>query len=154
MLDTRGRARTLTDFRGSVAVVYFGFLSCPDLCPMTMSRLALALKHLGTPPVPVRVLFITLDPQRDPPAALDAYTRAFGPQFSALTGSPAMIDAAAAAFFVEHARVGAGDSATIDHSTGIFVLDRQARLRLVGSADASADDLAHDLGLLARPGSR
>ncbi|HEY8051415.1 MAG TPA: SCO family protein [Steroidobacteraceae bacterium] len=148
--DTQGHARTLADFRGSVTVVYFGFLSCPDLCPMTMSRLALALKHIGTQPVPIRVLFITLDPERDSPASLDAYTHAFGPQFSALTGSTAMIDAAAAAFFVEHARVGEGSSATIDHSTGIFVLDPKGRLRVVGAADSTAEDLAHDLKLLAQ----
>jgi protein SCO1/2 len=150
LLDTQGQARTLADFRGAVTVIYFGFLSCPDLCPMTMSRLALALKRLGTQPLPVRVVFITLDPERDSPAALDAYTHAFGPQFSALTGSTAMINDAAAAFFVEHARVGEGSSATIDHSTGIFVLDPKGRLRVVGSTDSTAEDLAHDFRLLAR----
>ncbi len=153
LLDTQGRPRTLADFRGSVVVVYFGFLSCPDLCPMTMSRLSQALKRLGAKQTGVRVLFITLDPQRDTPQALDAYTHAFGAQFSALTGSTTMIDTAAAAFFVEHARVGEGDNAIIDHSTGIFVLDPTGRLRVVGSMDSSIDDLAHDLELLA-PGHR
>ena len=149
LLDTQGRARALADFRGSVVVVYFGFLSCPDLCPTTMSRLSLAVKRLGARHSQVRVVFITLDPERDSASSLDAYTRAFGPEFSALTGSTAMINDAAAAFFVEHARVGEGSSATLDHSTGIFVLDRAGRLRVVGSADSTVDDLAHDLKLLA-----
>jgi protein SCO1 len=150
LLDTHGRTRTLADFRGSVVVVYFGFLSCPDLCPTTMARLSQALKHLGAQQSEVQVLFITLDPERDSASALDAYTHAFGAQFAALTGSVAMINEAAAAFFVEHARVGEGSSASIDHSTGIFVLDPQGQLRVVGSTDSSVDDLAHDLGLLAR----
>jgi protein SCO1 len=149
LLDTQGQARTLADFRGSVVVVYFGFLSCPDLCPTTMSKLSLALKRLGAQQLHIKVVFITLDPERDSASALDAYTHAFGAQFTALTGSTAMINEAAAAFFVEHARVGEGSSATIDHSTGIFVLDPTGRLRLVGSTDSTVDDLAHDLGLLA-----
>ena len=141
--------RTLASFAGSVVVVYFGFLSCPDLCPATLLKLSHAMRQLGPTRRPVIVLFITLDPTHDKPAALKAYVRAFDPRIVALTGSTAAINEAAAAFFVQHSRVNVGGRDTIDHSTGVFLLDAQGRLQAVGSTESSIDDFVHDLRLLA-----
>ena len=144
-----GRQHTLASYAGSVVVVYFGFLSCPDLCPATLLKLSRALKDLGATPRAVRVLFVTLDPAHDSPKALQAYVQAFDPRIVALTGSVSQVNDAAAAFFVEHARVMAGGHETIDHSTGVFLVDASGKLRAVGSNQSTTADFVHDLRLLA-----
>jgi protein SCO1/2 len=138
----------MASFAGSVVVVYFGFLSCPDQCPATLLKLSRVMKELGPTRRPVTVLFVTLDPEQDSPQALKAYVRAFDPRFIALTGSSAAVNSAAAAFFVQHAHITIAGRETIDHSTGLFLLDARGRLRAVGSTQSKIEDLAHDLRLL------
>jgi protein SCO1 len=144
-----GQPHTVATFAGSVVVVYFGFLSCPDQCPATLLKLSLTLKELGPTRRPITVLFITLDPTHDSPKALKAYVQAFDPRFVALTGSTADVNRAAAAFFVQHARITSAGRETIDHSTGVFLLDARGRLRAVGSTQSRIEDFVHDLRLLA-----
>ena len=96
----------------------------------------------------VRVLFITLDPERDTPSALKQYVSAFNPGFIGLTGTAAQVDQAASNFNVQYARVPLGKDYTIDHSTGIFVFDATGRLRRVGAANAPVEDFVHDIGAL------
>jgi protein SCO1/2 len=146
--DVDGHSHTLASYSGSVVVVYFGFLSCPDLCPATLLKLSHALKKLGPTRRPVKVLFVTLDPTHDSPQALQAYVAAFDPEFTALTGSPGQVDQAAAAFFVQHSRLVLEGHETIDHSTGVFLLDAAGKLRAVGSDSATIPDFVHDLRLL------
>jgi protein SCO1/2 len=146
--DVDGHARTLASFSGGVVVVYFGFMSCPDLCPATLFELSRAIKDLGATRRPVTVLFVTLDPEHDSPRALKAYVRKFDPRFIALTGSSAAVNRAAAAFFVQFAHVTTAGRDTIDHSTGLFLVDVQGRLRAVGSTRSRLEDLVHDLRLL------
>jgi protein SCO1/2 len=146
--DADGHPRTLASFAGSVVVVYFGFTSCPDQCPATLLKLARVMKELGPTRRQVTVLFVTLDPEHDSPQALKAYVRAFDPRFIPLTGSSEALNRAAAAFFVQHARITRGDRVTIDHSTGLFLLDGRGRLRAVGSTQSKIEDLVHDLRLL------
>ncbi len=146
--DTDGHPRTLTSFAGSAVVIYFGFLSCPDLCPATLLKLSRVVKELGPTHRPVTVLFVTLDPEHDSPQALKMYVRAFDPRFVALTGSSESVNRAAAAFFVQHAHVTRDNRETIDHSTGLFLLDARGRLQAVGSTESKIEDLVHDLRLL------
>ncbi len=147
--DADGHPRTLESFAGSVVVVYFGFLSCPDECPTALLKLASVVKQLEPTRRPITVLFVTLDPEHDSPQALKTYVRAFDPRFIGLTGSSAAVNSAAAAFFVQHARITRAGRETIDHSTGLFLLDARGRLRVVGSTQSKIEDLVHDLRLLA-----
>jgi protein SCO1/2 len=151
LIDTHGHARALEDFKGSVAVVYFGFISCPEICPATLRKLAFAGRQLGRTADRLEVLFITLDPEHDTPTQLDAYVKATGLRSTALTGSTDMINQAARAFAVEHARTVSGGVPTIDHSGGLFIVDPAGRLRLVAPVSVSVEDLAHDLRILAAP---
>jgi protein SCO1/2 len=150
LTDVDGRPRGPADFTGSVALVFFGFTQCPDICPTELVRLAQVMHGLGPDAAHVKVVFITLDPARDKPARLKAYLRAFDPDFVGLTGSSADINAAAASFSVQFAKVAVGADYTIDHSTGIYVLDRAGSLRLVGTPQTRIDDWLHDLRLLLR----
>jgi protein SCO1/2 len=152
--EADGGPRSLADFRGRVVVVFFGFVHCPDACPTELFKLALVMKQLGALRERIQVLFITLDPERDTPAVLESYVSAFDPRIVALTGTTAQIDAAAASFFVQYARVGSGTDYTIDHSTSTYVIDVAGRLRLVGGLKTSIGDYAHDLSALAAEAAR
>jgi protein SCO1 len=149
LVDTEGVPRTLSDYRGQVVVIYFGFLHCPDACPAELFKLALVMKQLGQVAAQVQVLFITLDPERDKPASLKSYVSAFDPRFIGLTGTTAQVDQAASGFNVQYARVPLGDDYTIDHSNAIFVLDAAGRLRLIGAANSPVADFVHDVTALA-----
>jgi len=148
LLDFDGRPRTLTDYRGKIVVLMFGFVRCPDVCPTELFKIAGAIKKLGPAADHVQVLFITLDPERDTPAILKSYVDAFDPRFAGLSGTTTQTDAAAASFFVQYAKVPEGDDYVISHSTGIYLIDARGRLRLVGTMSATVVDLAHDITAL------
>jgi protein SCO1 len=151
LVDTDAAPRRLSDYRGKVTIVFFGFTHCPDVCPATFVKLALAMKGLGALADRVQVLFVTLDPDRDTPAALKSYVAFFDPRFVGLTGSNAQINAAASSFSVHYARVPQGNDYSIDHSSGIYVCDSMGRLRLVGTPATGVADWTHDISLLAAP---
>jgi len=151
LVDTDAAPRRLSDYRGKVTIVFFGFTHCPDVCPATLVKLALAMKELGAFADRVQVLFVTLDPDRDTPAALKSYVAFFDPRFVGLTGSNAQINAAASSFSVHYAKVPRGNEYSIDHSSGIYVCDSTGRLRLVGTLATRVADWTHDISLLAAP---
>jgi protein SCO1 len=149
LVDTEGVPRALSDYRGQIVVIYFGFMHCPDACPAELFKLAVVMKQLGQVAARVQVLFITLDPERDEPGSLKSYVSAFNPRFTGLTGTTAKVDQAASRFNVQYARVRVGDDYTIDHSDAIFVFDAAGRLRLIGAANSPVADFVHDINALA-----
>jgi len=86
LIDHTGRQRSDTDFRGKLLVIYFGFTSCPDVCPTELQSISLALDALGPAAAAVQPLFISIDPERDTPARLADFVSSFHPQFVGLTG--------------------------------------------------------------------
>jgi protein SCO1 len=153
--DAQGRTRSLADFKGKVAVVFFGFTQCPDVCPATLSELAAVKQALGPAGADVVGIFVSVDPARDTPELLQAYVGNFGADFVALRGDEAQTQAAAKAFKVFFQKVPGRTetSYTVDHTAGSYVFDRQGRVRLFTRYGTGADALAHDLKiLLAEPG--
>ena len=146
--DASGRSRSERDYRGEVAIIVFGFTRCPDFCPSVLYKLALASRRLGSLADRVHVIFISLDPGRDSPEILRSYVAAFDSRFEGLAGDSVEVDAAARDFSVHYAKVPQGDGYTIDHSTGVYVLDKTSRFRLVGTLDTRVEDWVHDLSLL------
>lgn len=146
LIDHMGAPRSLADYRGKVVVLFFGFTHCPDICPTTLSLLKSALAELGDDARQVQVLFVSLDPGRDTPAALASYVSAFDPRFTGLTGDTAAVDGAARAFKVPYFRYDLGTgNYTVDHGGGIFMLDRRGRARILSRADAGAAGIAGDI---------
>jgi protein SCO1/2 len=145
-----GRPRTLADFHGRLAVLFFGYTHCPDVCPTTLADMAGVLKALGPDAARVQVLFMTLDPERDTLAVLAQYVPAFDASFLGLYGDAAATQHAAKEFriFYEKRAGGAPGAYTMDHSAQIYVLDTQGRLRLLLRQDRIAQDLAEDLRAL------
>lgn len=146
--DPDGRTRTLADDRGKAVLIFFGFTQCPDICPTALSRAADVMQRLGPDAQRLQVLFVTIDPERDTPALLREYTRAFHPSFVGLHGDEATTAATAEQFKVFYRKVPTGSSYTMDHSAISYVFDPQGRLRLAVKHEQPAASLASDIGKL------
>lgn len=124
LTDGAGHRVNDASYRGSWRLVYFGYTHCPDACPTTLSTLGAALDKLPADRrAHVRVLFVTVDPARDPPAVVGAYAAAFGREFVGLTGSQAELAPVEAEYHVYAQRhdLKGGDYA-MDHSSIIYVM--------------------------------
>lgn len=149
--DQFGATRSLSDFRGKVVSLFFGFTHCPDICPTHLFRQAEVMQQLGPRADRVVVLFVTLDPERDSPDALKAYMSAFDPRFIALSSSPEETAKLAKLYKIFWQKTPLPGSAlvyTIDHTTNSFLIDSQGRVRLVVPHEMPARDVTHDVSLL------
>jgi protein SCO1 len=144
LVDEQGRPFSQGQLRGRPTLVFFGFTHCPDVCPTTLVKLA-QVKKAGAIP-DLRVLLVSVDPQRDTPAVLSQYVHAFDPQFVGLTGDPDAIRKIAADFQVAVARVELpGGDYTMDHSAVVFLLDDRAREVAVFTPPFDVKQISNDL---------
>jgi len=148
--DQNGQPRTLSDFKGKVTVVFFGYTQCPDVCPTTMVELAQVKKSLGKDGERVQGLFVSVDPERDTPEILKAYMASFDPSFIALRGTPEQAQAAAKEFKVFFAKVPGKTegSYTIDHTAGSYLFDPSGKVRLFERYGGGAEALTADIKAL------
>jgi len=148
LVDGAGRTVTDRDLRGRYLLVYFGYTFCPDVCPTTLTTIAGALDKLGKRVAMVQPLFITVDPQRDTPKVIAAYTKAFSPRILGLTGTPEEIAKIAGEYRVYYAKHltgnGPGDY-TMDHSSIIYLIGPTGRFIAPISADETARRMAADI---------
>lgn len=145
LTDAEGRERTLADYKGKAVLLYFGFTQCPDVCPTALIRAAEVRKLLGAEGDKLQVIFITVDPARDTPEVIKAYTAAFDPSFIGLYGDAKRTRETADEFKVYYKQVPTGSSYTMDHSALSYVFDPQGRLRLAMRHEQTAADYAHDI---------
>ncbi len=145
LTDTDGRERTLADFNGKAVMMFFGFTQCPDVCPTALVRAAEIKRLLGADGDRLQVVFVTVDPERDLPVVLKAYTAAFDPSFIGLYGDLARTAETAKAFKVFYKKVPTGSSYTMDHSTFSYVFDPRGKIRIVLRHEQSAEECAQDL---------
>ena len=149
-----GKTVTAADFKGKVTLLYFGYTFCPDVCPTTLSNVTLVLKKLGAKADDVRLLFVTVDPNRDSLPVLKDYTAAFAPQMIGLRGNADQLAALAKRYRVAYSVTPAtGDKPyTVTHSSAIYVFDQSGKVRLLISSMATGKpDIAGataDLGRL------
>jgi protein SCO1 len=133
-----GKRLSADDLKGRPLAIAFGFTHCPDVCPTTLLEWSNALAELGPQGDKLKVLFVSVDSERDTPEALKGYMTAFDPRITALTGSPSEIAAAAAVLDAFYEKVpGADGSFTFDHSIKTYVLDGEHRL--AGSLDLNSE---------------
>lgn len=137
----------LQDIRGRAAFLFFGYTSCPDMCPVTMSRIATALRRVGPAAEAVVTLFVSVDPRRDTPAVLKEYVGSFSTPLIGLTGSEDEIRRVAAAYHAAYELVPSGTpNYLINHTSAIFLIDREGRLRQYFKFDENPNTLAAALG--------
>ena len=152
--DHNGSQRSLSDFKGKVVVVFFGYTQCPDVCPTSLSELVRVKQLLGTNGSLMQGVFVTVDPERDKPEMLKAYMANFDDSFVAFVPTPAELGDLAKKFKIYYKRVEGQTptSYTMDHSAGSYVYDQQGRLRLFGRYGLGAEKLAQDIQVLIKQG--
>src|SRR5690606_14422773 len=126
LTDHTGIVRTEEDFSGRWMLVFFGFANCPDVCPTTLSEVAVVMKGLGKDAARVQPLFISVDPERDTPSALADFVPQFNAGIIGLTGTPEQIDRTADSFRIFYERIEeaqAPDGYTLGHSSQRFLFD-------------------------------
>jgi protein SCO1/2 len=126
LTDQTGATRTDADFRGKLMLVYFGYTTCPDICPTDLMQIGLALDQLGAAAADLQALFISVDPERDTTDVLAKYVANFSPRILGLTGTPEQIRAAADAYKAYYARYTPPDGAVylMDHTGFIYLMGR------------------------------
>jgi len=148
LYDAGGVARSAAGYRGRVVLLYFGYTNCPDVCPTTLQRLAQALAKLGDRAARARVLFVTVDPERDTAARLQAYARAFGPGVEGLRAEGKPLQDLEKRYHVVAEREGGGADYSVGHTSAVYIFDPSGRARLVATGADAADVIAHDVALL------
>jgi len=151
LLDQDGAAIGRDVFEGQWDLVFFGFTHCPDVCPTTLSLLGQVrqrLAALGQQPLP-RIVLVSVDPERDTPAAIAQYVGLFGNDNLGVTGDVDEIRKLARALGIYFQKTETdGDDYSIDHSAVVLVLDPRGRLRALFSGPHRVEDFVHDLPLV------
>jgi cytochrome oxidase Cu insertion factor (SCO1/SenC/PrrC family) len=144
LVDQAGKPVTDRDYAGRWLLVYFGFTFCPDVCPTELGTMASALDVLGPAGEAVTPLLITIDPQRDTPAALADYVTRFHPRLQGLTGTPEQIAAVARRYRVYYARVQRPDMTDylMDHSSFIYLVGPDGRVRSLFRPEMTPEQIA------------
>jgi cytochrome oxidase Cu insertion factor (SCO1/SenC/PrrC family) len=116
LIDQTGKQRTDAEFRGKLLIVYFGYTTCPDICPSDLMQIGLAIDQLGAAGNEVQPIFISVDPERDTPEVLTQYVSSFHRRLIGLTGTPQQIRAVADAYKAYYAKY-------VPESGGVYLID-------------------------------
>jgi protein SCO1/2 len=143
-----GTELKLARYRGKVVLMSFGFSHCAAVCPITLATLAQARKSLGSAADAVQVMFVTVDPERDDAARMKTWLAAFDPGFVGGTGNPDTLAAMRKSYGVVANKHPVEGGYVMDHSSSIFLIDREGRLRAVMPYGHAANDFVHDIKLL------
>jgi protein SCO1/2 len=143
-----GASLTLSHYRGKVVLLGFGYTSCPNVCPVTLAVLAQAHRKLGALGSQVQVIYLTVDPERDSAEKLKQYLAAFDPSFVGGTGSATQMAEVRKSYGVTAEKVGTGKDYGIAHSSFVYLITRDGKLRALMPFGHKADDYVHDISML------
>jgi protein SCO1/2 len=150
---SNGSRFQLSQLRGKAVLLFFGYTSCPDVCPTTLAELKQALEELGEDRAKqVQVLFVTVDPARDSPERVQAYVNQFNPNFIGLSGTESellqvwhnygvfreIVDGSSAAGYI------------VNHTARVTLIDQEGNMRVSFAFETPVEDIVHDLKLLLR----
>jgi len=144
---SNGAELKLSAYRGKVVLLGFGFTSCAAVCPITLGTLAQVHKKLGAQAGDLQVVYVTVDPERDDAAKLKKYLAAFNLTFVGGTGTTAQLAAVRKDYGIAAEKV-AGPDGSFTHSSFIYLIDRDGRLRALMPFGHVADDYVHDIRIL------
>ena len=146
--DLQGHTKTQEDLKGRYAAIYFGYTFCPDICPMAMHRLTLALKEIGQLADHIQPVFITMDPGRDHPKELAAYLSQFDARFWGLSGDQKATDQAIASYKVYAVKQPSGHGSehyVMDHSSIIYIMGPDGQYMGHFTHATSVEDMVREL---------
>lgn len=145
--STTGEPVSLADFRGKPVLLYFGYTTCPDVCPTTLSDLRAAMKILGDRQNEVQVLFVSVDPERDTVSRMAEYLKFFDPAFIGLAGPVEQIESIASRFgviFVKREAATAADY-LVDHTSTVMAIDSEGYVRFMFPYGTTGEQMATDI---------
>ncbi len=146
LVDHKGAVRSDRDFRGRFMLIYFGYTSCPSICPANLQHMASALDALGDKATAIVPIFVSIDPGRDRPEILQDYVDHFGERFVGLTGSEAQVRAAAKAYRVHRRKVVASgadaDDYLVDHASITYLMGPDGKFRTLFPHDTPGTVIA------------
>jgi protein SCO1/2 len=146
LMDQDGRLVTEQDVKGRPFLVFFGFTHCPDVCPTTLFDISEVFRKLGPDADRAAALFITVDPERDTPAAMKNYLSSFDPHLRGLTGDAAAVDDAIKAYRAYAKKVPEpGGGYTMDHTALVYLMDKEGRFVAPFNLKRRPEDSAADL---------
>jgi protein SCO1/2 len=147
---SNGKPVRLGAYRGKVVLLGFGYTHCQAVCPVTLSTLRQAKKLLGAQAAALQVVYVTVDPARDDAATLQRWLAAFDPTFLGGTGTPAQLAAVRKAYGVSAEAVMGrmGPDGSMEHSSFVYLIDRDGRLRALMPFGHGAADYVHDVRVL------
>jgi protein SCO1/2 len=154
LIDQKGDRWRLSDQRGQVVLLFFGYTSCPDVCPTTLATWRRVYEGLGEDAQRARFVFVTVDPERDTPERLGLHVTAFNPDFIGLTGTPEELEAVYEVFDIFYQKDTQSGSALgylVSHTATAFVVDGDGLWRLRETYGTSAEDIVHDIRQLLEP---
>lgn len=157
LTDETGRTVTQQAYHGQPAAVFFGFTHCPDICPITLDKLRSAIGALPEDlREGMRVLFVSVDPARDDPAALAEYTAFFGPRFVGLTADEATLRELTKRYRAtfSYGEPGEDGQYTVSHPAAVYVFDGDGEARLLFRQDDSVAAMTTDLERLITAGNQ
>jgi protein SCO1/2 len=139
----------LSDLRGKLVLLFFGYTSCPDECPTTAAILESVLDQLGSRTGEVQVVMITVDPQKDTPQVLQAYFAKFGGRILGLTGDLATITQTAKQYGVFFQKQAAADGTySVQHTLLLELIDRQGNIRVIYPYNTPAASITADVAYM------
>lgn len=149
LLGSNGKPLTLSQFRGKLVVLEFGYTSCPDVCPVSLATLAAARQKLGALAKDVQVIYVTVDPERDTAQHMRGYLAHFDASMLGATGTPEQLARVRKDYGITATKnTGTGGNYTIGHSSYLYFVDRKGQLRSMLPFGRSADEVAHDAAIL------
>jgi protein SCO1/2 len=143
-----GAPLTLARFRGKVVALAFGYSHCADVCPVTLATLAQSRRQLGAQAADFQVIYVTVDPERDDAARLKIWLAAFDPGFVGGTGSAGALDAVDKLYGLSIRKMASANGPLFGHSSSVYLIDREGRLRAMMPYGHGAEDYVHDVRLL------
>ncbi len=147
-----GKTVTQDAFKGKTVLLFFGYASCPDICPTTMVQLAQVVKNLGQQAPDAQILFISVDPHRDTPDKLQTYVNAFDKNAIGLTGTEKQVADVArryrVAYQIEKPKNPQSKNYEVAHSRGVYIFDKQGHAELLAPDTESVDTLTQSVKAL------
>jgi len=152
--QSNGEMFRLSNQKGRIILLFFGYTSCPDVCPTTMAELKAVRAQLGSQAGAVQVVFVSVDPEHDTPEAVQGYVSRFDPSFIGLTGSTEELARIWDAYgvFREIVKTDTALGYTVNHTARVMLIDRDGSLRLSYGFQTPVDDIVHDLNILLKNG--
>jgi protein SCO1 len=150
LTKSNGETFRLSDQKGKIVLLFFGYTSCPDVCPTTLAELNQVMGGLGDKTSRVQVVFVSVDPERDTPEKIQEYVAHFNENFIGLTGAPEDLQVIWNNYGVFRERVDSESALgyIINHTARTYLIDQNSNLRLSYGFQTPVEDMVHDIEIL------